>query len=348
MIRSLNIKNFKGFRDLSLPRLTRFTLVWGANNVGKSSLLEAIFLLYNTWNDDLFLKQYNLRNLSYAGDLDYSICSEFFYDLKTDVPISIEAETSRRKMQRISCNLKYVLEANSRRGFYLDQSSEQNIMPVMTIEYSEEGKQKYSRVLPEPRGGGVSRMGGKPLLDIPKVWFVNSYSVISDASLLSDLDVKYQKEMVVEYLRIIEPQLKDLSIGLRGGRSEIYADVGLPRKLPVKLMGDATQRLLSFLLVCAHANGGILLIDEIENGLHWAVHAKVWDELCHIVEKFDCQVIATTHSYEFLEAAFDGIAANLREDLSYIRLDKIRDDVVQKSFSSDDMKWSFQAKAEVR
>lgn len=316
--------------------------------MGKSSLLEAIFLLYNTWNDDLFLKQYNLRNLSYTGEMNYGICSELFYDLRTESPISIEAETDRGKKQRISCDLKYMITSDAKKASYQDRSSEQTTMPVMSIEYFEEGEKKYSKMLPKPRIGEVSHVDVQPLLDIPKVWFVNAGSIISEVSLLSDLDVRYQKEMIVKYLRIIEPRLKDLSIGLRGGHSEIYADIGLSRKLPVKLMGDAIQRLLSFLLVCTHAQGGILLIDEVENGLHWTAHENIWNQLCHIVKKFDCQVIATTHSYEFLESAFDGIASNLRGDLSYIRLDKIRDDVVQKSFSSDDMEWSFQAKAEVR
>ena len=348
MIRSLSMKNFKGFRDLNLPRLTRYTLIGGANNVGKSSLLEAIFLLYNVWNNDLFLKQYNLRNLSYTEEMDYSIYSELFYDMNTKSPISIEAKTDSGRTQRISCDLKSISKSNAEKVAYRGQSSEQNTMPMMTIEYFEEGEKKYSKMLPEPRFGEAFRMDMQPSLDIPKVWFVNAGNTISDASLLSDLDVRYQKEMIVKYLRIIEPQLKDLSIGLRGGRSEIYADIGLSRKLPVKLMGDAIQRLLSFLLVCTHAQGGILLIDEVENGLHWTAHENIWGQLCHIVKRFDCQVIATTHSYEFLEAAFDGIAMNLRGDLSYIRLDKIRGDVVQKLFSSEDMEWSFQAKAEVR
>jgi len=47
MITGLEIKGFKGFEHISIPQLTRITLVGGKNNVGKTSLLEAVFLFFD-------------------------------------------------------------------------------------------------------------------------------------------------------------------------------------------------------------------------------------------------------------------------------------------------------------
>ena len=44
MYRSFRIKNFRCFKDLSIDNLERVNLIAGANNVGKTALLEAIFL----------------------------------------------------------------------------------------------------------------------------------------------------------------------------------------------------------------------------------------------------------------------------------------------------------------
>lgn len=41
---SLEIRNFRGFNHLQIERLARVNLIVGKNNVGKSSLLEAIEL----------------------------------------------------------------------------------------------------------------------------------------------------------------------------------------------------------------------------------------------------------------------------------------------------------------
>ena len=44
MIKSLHIQNFKNLVDLQLPALSRINLISGRNNVGKSTLLEALRL----------------------------------------------------------------------------------------------------------------------------------------------------------------------------------------------------------------------------------------------------------------------------------------------------------------
>jgi AAA15 family ATPase/GTPase len=44
MFQKITVANFRGFRELRLESLGRVNLVVGDNNVGKTSLLEAIFL----------------------------------------------------------------------------------------------------------------------------------------------------------------------------------------------------------------------------------------------------------------------------------------------------------------
>jgi AAA15 family ATPase/GTPase len=41
---SLKVRNFRGFRHLQIERLGRVNLIVGKNNVGKTSLLEALQL----------------------------------------------------------------------------------------------------------------------------------------------------------------------------------------------------------------------------------------------------------------------------------------------------------------
>ncbi len=54
MITQLNIKNFKIFKELHLEKLSRFTLLSGYDNVGKSTILEAIFMLFDLNNPHIF------------------------------------------------------------------------------------------------------------------------------------------------------------------------------------------------------------------------------------------------------------------------------------------------------
>jgi AAA15 family ATPase/GTPase len=45
-----------------------------------------------------------------------------------------------------------------------------------------------------------------------------------------------------------------------------------------------------------------LLIDEIENGLHYTVHDEFWEMLFKLAVAYDIQIFAATHSREMIEA----------------------------------------------
>src|SRR4051794_3252474 len=44
MLHSFHIKNYRGFKDFKIDPLDRVNLITGSNNVGKTSLLEALYL----------------------------------------------------------------------------------------------------------------------------------------------------------------------------------------------------------------------------------------------------------------------------------------------------------------
>jgi len=49
----------------------------------------------------------------------------------------------------------------------------------------------------------------------------------------------------------------------------------------------------------------VLLIDEIENGLHWSVMPRIWRFLVETARTLDVQVFASTHSKDWLEGLAD-------------------------------------------
>ena len=63
MINALTISGFKGFTELELPHLSRITLLGGRNNAGKTSVLEALFTLFDRLNPQMMLRQYAWRNV---------------------------------------------------------------------------------------------------------------------------------------------------------------------------------------------------------------------------------------------------------------------------------------------
>lgn len=68
MTTDLNIRNFKGLKDVTLDNISRSTLIVGGNNTGKSSILEAIFLLFAPPHPQAFVKLNDFRGRKQIGN----------------------------------------------------------------------------------------------------------------------------------------------------------------------------------------------------------------------------------------------------------------------------------------
>jgi len=83
----------------------------------------------------------------------------------------------------------------------------------------------------------------------------------------------------------------------------LHGDIGIGRPIPVSFMGDGMRRIAAIVLRIGAASGASLLIDEIENGIHYAALPRVWKAISAAANRFETQVFATTHSFECIMAA---------------------------------------------
>jgi len=65
-------------------------------------------------------------------------------------------------------------------------------------------------------------------------------------------------------------------------------------------MGDGVWRMLAMALALVRCRGGVLLIDEIDTGLHFTTLASMWEMILEASERFGVQVYATSHSQDCL------------------------------------------------
>lgn len=61
MLSNLNIENFRGIQELNISDMRRLVLLSGNNNVGKSSVLEAVFLMMDHLSPDSFNRMNSFR-----------------------------------------------------------------------------------------------------------------------------------------------------------------------------------------------------------------------------------------------------------------------------------------------
>jgi len=118
--------------------------------------------------------------------------------------------------------------------------------------------------------------------------------------------------------------------------------------VPLPFMGEGMRRVLSIVLAIANAPGGVVLIDEVENGLHHSVLIKVWQAIADAAERADAQVFATTHSYECIQAAHKAFSEKRPSDLRLFRLDRVDSEIRVAAYNETTLETSIDMSLEVR
>ncbi len=329
MFKSLSIKNFRTFRDFSIQGLGRINLIAGQNNVGKTALLEALYLLLGETNLSLVLNINTFRGLDKlqgdTSEISDWVWSHLFYRFETDQTIDIEGRWEDDSTRRLSLKLvpRTALEVSMGPESAGKASGGANGFATRELEigYSDGGReQRSARMQISVKGVRVEPPPPAPALPGYFLGARGSPSPEEDARNFGQLEVQKEPYDLLESLRIIEPRLTRLRTVIGAGGTLIYGDVGLPRMLPLGLLGDGLNRLASILVKIATAPHGAVLVDEIENGLHYSVLKKVWAAIADAARRFSVQIFATTHSWECLWRAHEVAAESEAYDFRFHRL----------------------------
>ena len=91
MRESLSVENFRCFEKLEVSRLAKINLLVGANNVGKSSILEAVFIHSGLDNAALPFRANALRGIQQYSSNTEDMFGSFFYKSQIDRQILIHS-----------------------------------------------------------------------------------------------------------------------------------------------------------------------------------------------------------------------------------------------------------------
>ena len=168
----------------------------------------------------------------------------------------------------------------------------------------------------------------------PPVGFVTTDHLFPSelSRLWSSVVLTRAEQRTVEALRLVDPLIERIAIAGNDGSANARVLLrGADAPVPLGTLGEGVSRILTLALQLAVAEGGFLLVDEIENGFHWSVMPSVWSFLVETALALDVQVFATTHSKDCLEglAALRRTHAELSDRVSVHRLEAGRQTTVR-------------------
>jgi hypothetical protein len=366
MYRSFRIRSFRGFRELTVEPLERVNLIAGMNNVGKTSLLEALFLHMGPGNPDLTLRVQALRGIEQFAPAPRELWGWLFFSKHLNETIELTGRDEEGITRTLSIRLEEPLQATSGTTVSararIAAPSNGDALPArpagllttapstreLLLEYHDSnGVAGTSRVVVTPEGIRAERAQLPP---VPMGAFLSTRIRFpaEDAERFSDLERVGRQDEVIESLRILEPRLKRLSVLVTGGVPMIHGDIGIDELIPIPLMGEGTGRLLSLLLAINAVSPGYVLVDEIENGLHHSILVDAWRAIAKAARQANTQVFAATHSWECIRAAHEAFASSPSYDFRLHRLDRINGDIVAVTYEQETLATSVEMNLEVR
>lgn len=364
----LQIRAFRGLRDLTLERCGAVNLLVGANNSGKTSLLEALLLLANPldiaqWEAAVALRRtWPLADVRFRGAerLD-SLMWLFPRNGREVAPIEIGGENptvhlsasaerivgvpppkpiyTANGMVEGSVVAPSAEEGNSddtpQNGLTIDLHHTQRDAPRQ-VEFFNGEETSFRMVLWEyGRGRSVIRRTSENIRQTLPIAFATPISHRSDGYLAERVSKAMRtkrKRRILELLRTLDHDIIDLIIltpeeseansplPLRGRLASLHVEHAKAGLVPIHAMGDGTRRAIHFAALLANIDrGGVLLIDELEVGMHSSVLRDVFSWLGAACQEAGVQLFATTHSLEAIDAVLEAVPD---ENLVLYRLKK--------------------------
>lgn len=358
MIQSVSFENFRGFQHLELPDLAQVTLLSGKNNAGKSTVLDGIFLLMDHSNPACFGKLCSFRGFQAVPDFDV-LWKPLFHQLNADEAIRIFAQMEHDteltyyrgdSYSPLSQNLNKVAPDAVNRFMFSTQSGHTFGFQFTQKElsYTETG-----RFVATPDAITVNMDTSLPdnqKVAMPFTQMINSTisAFQSPVELFGKLELDGRKSEILDILKKMDQTLSDITSITVNGQTQLYGNMG-GKLLPMRLAGDGMNRLLFIMLSIMENPNAIILIDEIENGFHYSVLPVIWESIAHAAQKSNCQVIATTHSYECIDGAVEGLRkANMEDAFCLYRLAQEKNGRCAYRFSPDVIRTALDAEMEVR
>lgn len=165
--------------------------------------------------------------------------------------------------------------------------------------------------------------------------------------LLGEIELRDKKKDLLTALRVIDDSVQDLVTVTQPTGSEVYmrSAAGL---LPLAYAGDGLKSLAVLAMQTMSSENGIVLVDEIENGIHHSLYGQVWETLTQAAQRSGVQLICSTHSYEFVQSAFQTMEARQQADqFGLFRVDrKVRRTAVR--YDMEDMNVALAYNVEIR
>lgn len=358
MISELTIENYRGIRNLKLDNLGKINIIAGANNTGKTSILEVIRSLeapnsIRNWvsigrrGDVKFymppryrLNSYDIMKSLFSVDNDLVGDSIKFYGLNNQETfcVEIKGSFSRTFVSKDKLDVFYSIAASVK-----DEDEEEEVdeyeTDVLSLKFKVDGEESG---ITDLYSGQVRNMF-KDVQDDNKAIVENVVyiSPTQHSSMERYFNSLFKEpEMYVEFvevMKLFDPgfvSVNAVTDELSHSRKHVVLSKNHKEGLLLDAYGDGMKKAMLLLSAVIKAKNGVLLLDEFETAIHVSAMKMVFGVILNTAMKYNVQIFMTSHSIEAIETVLK-CYPEFQKDMRMITLVNVNDEVRVRNVSGE-------------
>ncbi len=304
---NISIKNFRQFENINLNKLGLYNLILGVNNVGKTSLLEA--LLFDT-NPENFIKNLFLANTERRKTTkirnnegeekflikDKNILKDFINKKNNSNEIIYNISEKRNTW---NYEIKYLSEDD--RNYVEDKNIDINEY----IKYIADNKITYVYIY-----NIIKKLQTNDLIRMPLIPYGKGYGEDLAQVYYEEIEKhKIIRNKFINSMKCVIPKIERISANTETGEIDIE-ETDTETAQPLYQYGEGANKLFRILVQISLQKKKFLLIDEIDAGIHFSIFRDFWKAILNAASYNEVQIFATAHNIECLKFFKDVLATN--------------------------------------
>ncbi len=367
---SLSIRGFRGLSDLKVPRLGRVTLVAGKNGIGKTTVLDAVRIYaaranIRILNSILTTREEFVSNVDELGreDIVPDFRSLFYGRLrKRSSRIEIGPIGKKELLEIRPADLEDFEKERLHWSAIQPGFFDEEILVGLKIGFAghliavpnpvyERTIRSYLRHIPEWEYG---RRNATPEINCTQIGpgLLGNERI---AQFWDKVALTNDESRVVDALQLLYGDKIQRATLIGDGRSRskarwraVIKTTDHDERVPLKSLGDGAVRMFGLALALASSQGGILVIDEVENGIHHSAQAEFWSMILRAAREINVQVIATTHGWSCVSGFAQALSKTAESDGALVRIERSSSGMRAVEYSGEDLRVAAEQGIEVR
>ncbi|MBT3261062.1 AAA family ATPase [bacterium] len=359
MFNKLSIKNFRGIEKLDIENFNRINIFVGENGIGKTSILDAIYVSINPNNALLSFKTNLFRRIDDAVN-NPNFWRTFFYKFseknKISISLSNKSKDNKRKIEikPVYSAQKLTLQPQeNKQNDFFSTSPTIEEETILGLNYEcTIGDKKITSDITQKDSNSFQSKADENYQENLNGSYLNNHTFLDNdniASKLSNLIDRKRKNELLDLLKKFKLSISD--IVLDKNRKIKIDDNGFSELVYAHTYGDGFVRALHIICNFMANDSDVVLIDELENGLHVFSQKYVWESVLNLLEtQNNTQLFATTHSIEMIKNLYEVFKENNKENLlSVYRMQKDENNVLKViHYNSEDLQYVIEQDQEIR